>query len=63
VGTEQYGLRKGVSIENAACRLKDSASKCNNQKMHVERVLCDLAKAWDCGNHEMLLVKLHLYGI
>jgi len=60
---EQYGFRKGISIENAAFKLKDSVFKSNDQKMHVGRILCVLAKAWDCVNHETMLVKLHFYEI
>jgi hypothetical protein len=31
--------------------------------MHVGGILCDLAKAFEFVNHEILLVKLHYYGI
>ena len=34
-----------------------------NQKIHVGKILCDLANDFDCMNHEILLVQLHLYGI
>jgi len=61
--TEQYGFRKGISTEDAAFRLTDSVFKSINQKMHVGRIFCDLAKAFDCMNHEILLAILHFHGI
>jgi Reverse transcriptase (RNA-dependent DNA polymerase). len=34
-----------------------------NQKLHAGWIFCDLAKAFDCMNHELLLATLHFYGI
>jgi hypothetical protein len=31
--------------------------------MHVGGISCDLAKAFDCSDHEFLLSKLHFYAI
>ena len=61
--TELYGFRKGISTEDAAFRLANSVFKSNSQKMHVGRLFCDLAKVLDTVNHEILLAKLHFYGI
>jgi hypothetical protein len=60
---EQFGIRKGISTENAAFKLTGSILKSINQKMHVGRILCDLAKASDCLYHEILLTKSYFLGI
>jgi hypothetical protein len=33
------------------------------KKMYVGGIFCDLAKVFHCVNHEILLAKLHFYGI
>ena len=36
---------------------------CYQTKMHLGGIFCDLAKAFDYVNHEILLVYLQFYGI
>ena len=52
--TEQNGFRKGISTENAAFSLIEYVFKFINKKLHVGVIFCDLAKDFDCVNHESL---------
>ena len=61
--TERYGCTKVVSTEDAAFTLTDGVFKSVNKKMHVGGIFCDLAKVFDCVSHEILLAKLHFFGI
>jgi hypothetical protein len=54
--TELYSFRKGISTEDAAFRLTNSVFKSNSQKMNVGGLFCDLAKALDTVNHEILFL-------
>jgi hypothetical protein len=60
---EQYGFRKGMSTEDGSYKVTGNVSESINQKMHVGGIFCDLAKASDCVSHEILLSKLHFYGV
>jgi hypothetical protein len=60
---EQFGFRKGVHIENAIFTLIDNILTSLNQQQQVGGIFCDLTKAFDCVNHNVLLNKLHYNGI
>jgi hypothetical protein len=59
---EQFGFRKGISIEKAVFTLTDNILNAVNQQKQIGGALCDLTKAFDCVSHKLLLSK-QFYGI
>ena len=45
---EQFSFRKGMSTENASCRLIDIVFKSLNHRMHGRGIFCDLVKTHGC---------------
>jgi hypothetical protein len=60
---EQFGFRKGLSTDEAFYIFIDEISRALNDKMHVGGIFCDLAKAYYCVNHDILISKQNFYGI
>ena len=58
----QYGFRNNSSTENAAYDVINEIIQVMNHKRSIG-LFCDLEKAFDCVNHEILQKKLDFYGI
>ena len=57
------GYRKGNSTQYALLNLIESWKKYRDNHGYSAAVLMDLSKAFDTINHDLLLAKLHAYGV
>ena len=59
---QQYGFQKGSATDNVSYKLTNSIFKAWNKKMYVSCISCELVKAFDRVNHELLLLNLNYHG-
>jgi hypothetical protein len=58
-----FRYRKGISIEKAIFTLIDSILTSLDHRIQIGGIFCDLTRAFDLVNDEILLRKLSCYGI
>ena len=57
------GFRLRYSIQHALLNLINKRHSCLDNSGVVDTILMDLSKAFDCLPHELVLTKLHAYGV
>ena len=58
------GFRKGYSTQYALLNLLQKWKKTLDEPDGIVRtLLMDLSRAYDCGNHELIIAKLAAYGL
>jgi len=60
---EQFGFREKSSTDMATYALLNTVLSSLDKELLVGGIFCDLQKAFDCVNHNILLTKLEFYGI
>jgi len=60
---EQFGFREKSSTDLATYALLNTVLSSLDKKHFVGGIFCDLQKAFDCVNHNILLTKLEFYDV
>ena len=59
----QCGFRKGYGTQHYLLLMLEIWKEATDNNKAFGALLTDLSKAFDCLNHDLLIAKLHAYGI
>ena len=63
LANEQFGFKEKSTTDTVTQALLNNIQLSLDKKRLVSEIFCDLQKAFDCVNHNILLKKIKYYGI
>jgi hypothetical protein len=60
---EQFGLREKLSTDTDTYAFLHKVLSSLDKRYYIGGLVCDLQKAFDCVNHDILLTKMKFYGV